>query len=663
MMNQWGSQMENDLISLWFNAIGRAANYQTMVYYAGSGISTYEFNFSGGYINQSDIKTFMVNDKTRERIDLTYTWVNSNTINLSQVVPVGWTVCIYRDTPKSMPLAKFVDGAIINANNLDRNAKQAVFAVSEMVDRFDSTVASVESALVQVYEANQKSDAAVATANSAAGRANTAITTANGAVTTANSASDRADKAINTANTAISTSEGAVQTANNAKAIADGLNAQIISANKTADEAKEIAQGIDAKATEALSKATAAVATANQAQATAEGIDAKATKAMQDAAEALLAVNVAKGLTDRVASLPGTTDIFWKGAHQFIGSIRIAKSGTVGNPVNFSTLATEEVTGGTRTSLSTRRADDPTGAFIEHTNTTTENTLRVNADLRVDPKYTLYVPGKVVAGNFQADSISSTGLVQTSYVMKSTGMHLAAPDRNMITFENAAGTIDGYLYKDKGGPVVLQHNTGSQLRFEQNGNLSFTGGPANCSVTGLHNLNFNAGPDGTRYDHWMRRAANPDQQDWNFGIGNLVLMTLRNKSVGGNEAYFQNDVRLDGALRAGRGITGDSIYANDGSKQSAFYADGNIQGNLWQGNLWDWLQNNVKNRAVMDVGRSGPMQHKLDGVWVWEAPDGHFLTGFAARPADGNIGYVTWVTRALMKYNDGVGWRQIGSLG
>lgn len=321
-----------DLVTEWFMEPSVRTNYRTMVYYKGAGQDTFEINFDGGFIYKEDVKAFSVKDDTRERKNHKVTFVNGSVsrVKLDSAIPKGWTVCIYRDTPKAKPLAQFTDGAIINEANLDRNAQQAMFAVSEMVDRFDSTVESVEAALQQVYEANKKADQAINTANGAKATADSAVRIANGAVTTANEAKQSAANANTTAN-------GAVKTANEAKSIAQGLDGQIKQANttannavtkadsaiKTANEAKATANGIDAKATKALNDSEQALKVAN-------GIDDKATQALTNSKEALDKANtalqsqgIAKELTDRVLGYPSSIDVNWKGRHNFKYSLGI----------------------------------------------------------------------------------------------------------------------------------------------------------------------------------------------------------------------------------------------------------------------------------------------------------------------------------------------------
>lgn len=299
-----GNTAVDNIVGEWFAAIGTKQNYRTMVYYAGSGGDTFEFNFDGGYINRSDIKAFMVKDDSRERFDLTLTFVGSNTVKTNRAVPAGWTILIYRDTPKAKPLAAFQDGAIINAVNLDRNANQAIFSVAEMVDRFDSTVTSVESALKDVYAANQKAEQAIRTANTAASQAADAAAKSGQAVVTANSANTKAESATVVA-------KAAAKDASEAKNIAEGIDGQVKEANKTANAALATAQGIDAKATQALKDSGRALSTANEANktansatVTANGVDGKATQAQRTANEALSVANEALGHT--TSHLPGT---------------------------------------------------------------------------------------------------------------------------------------------------------------------------------------------------------------------------------------------------------------------------------------------------------------------------------------------------------------------
>lgn len=285
-------ERKDGFVDQWFNAIGVKKNYKTMQYYAGDGNAarTFEINFDGGYIARSDIKAFAVKDDSRERVDYTLTFIGPNSIKLNAAVPVGWTVLLYRDTPKARPLAKFVDGAVISAYNLDRNAQQAVFAVAEMVDRFDSVVYDVEAALEQVYTANVNAKESLRVSAGALDQAQIAVRKSDAATATANSANTKAD--------------AAVKTANEAKTIASGIDAKATSAlakattaETNAAKALTTANGVDAKASTALTQSTAAVKTANEAKVKADAVDGKATEALSTANAASAKVNTALPLT------------------------------------------------------------------------------------------------------------------------------------------------------------------------------------------------------------------------------------------------------------------------------------------------------------------------------------------------------------------------------
>lgn len=145
-----------DSTVVWQQALPAASgNFNTMHTFDGDGNAdrTFEINFSGGYIKDEHVKAYMMPYGTADYEYLTLTFINESTVRLSAAVPVGWTVTIYRDTPKDVPLASFTDGALITAASLDRNAEQAIFGVAEMVDRFNATQESVDLSLDIANEA------------------------------------------------------------------------------------------------------------------------------------------------------------------------------------------------------------------------------------------------------------------------------------------------------------------------------------------------------------------------------------------------------------------------------------------------------------------------------------------------------------------------------
>lgn len=286
-----------DIEDQWFAEVARNGNFRTMQVWDGDGNPNrvFEINFEGGYINKADVKAFMVETLTQYRTDLGVVFTNGNTVTLSQAVPAGThKVTIYRDTPKGKPLAAFVDGAIINASNLDRNAKQAVFSVAEMVDRFDSVVEDATDALRTAYNALGLSQQAINVADAAKAQSVVAETKAQAAVDTANTADSKVDGAVSTANAAKVTAEGIDGKATQAQT--DAAAAVV-----TANAAKDTANAIDGKAQTALDKSTAAETKADSAVATANAVDAKATQALANAATANQ--NAANAVTTAAAAL------------------------------------------------------------------------------------------------------------------------------------------------------------------------------------------------------------------------------------------------------------------------------------------------------------------------------------------------------------------------
>ncbi len=181
------------------NLPSATGNFNTMHTFEGDGNPdrTFEINFSGGYISESHVKAYMMPYGTADYEYLDITFVNESTVRLSAHVPVGWVVTIYRDTPKDVPLASFTDGALITAASLDRNAEQAIFGVSEMVDRFTATQNNVELSLDIANEAKVQSQVAVGTANRAEAAAQAAIRVpASESVSPTPSAEQRAGKLL-----------------------------------------------------------------------------------------------------------------------------------------------------------------------------------------------------------------------------------------------------------------------------------------------------------------------------------------------------------------------------------------------------------------------------------------------------------------------------------
>jgi hypothetical protein len=103
---------------------------------------SWEISFDGGYLDKSHVKAITLDfDSNREEIS--FEWTNDNTIVINPPVSYGWRLILFRETPKDSPLADFNDGAIISEDNLDRNAKQAIFVAAEATDRGEGALAEL----------------------------------------------------------------------------------------------------------------------------------------------------------------------------------------------------------------------------------------------------------------------------------------------------------------------------------------------------------------------------------------------------------------------------------------------------------------------------------------------------------------------------------------
>lgn len=528
--------MAGTIIDQWFAAASVGENYKTMHVWDGDGNAArvFELNFQGGYINQADVKAFMVNKTTQARTDLTVRFTGTNTVTLSQAVPTTHQVTIYRDTNKTAPLAAFADGAIITALNLDRNAKQAVFAVAEMVDRFDSVTATAEDA--------------IATAYSALDKANTAITTANGAVTTANAAKTAAAGAVTDAKTAVTTANAATTTANAAKATAEGIDAKVNqavatanAANTTAGAANATANGIDAKATQAQSDAAKAKTDAATALSTANGVDSKATTALSNSQTALTksqqaldAVNASAGNFDKiwaaVSSVSGS-DVKWKGSHWFT-NIELSDN----------TPFIDFHYGRSAADFTHRIIADNANRLV------VSSALRVNGDLAT---------GKTLStdGNLIVNGAASVG--GKSSLAEVTTAKLTANGTSTIGAANpgSQGIFMGWNESGKNGEGNINVNRGGGI-----GGLTFRFVNANNSVQ-----------DG---------AVTFSQQGHISAGGNLSAPL--DLSIGRNGF-------VNGTLTCGALVSNNQVYAG-GSGGAQLASDGNVLGSQWGGWLGNWIR-------------------------------------------------------------------------
>lgn len=153
--------------------------------FTGDGTTTqWEFNFSGGYIDQSHVKVLVTDTLGNETVPA-YTWVGPNTISIVPAVASGSTLEVYRDTPKNLPLVGYTDGAIVSEKNLDTTAEQSVFVAAEVFDRFSDTSDLVVSAATAAVAAAEGAEALAASSELAATSSQDAALSAQASATSA----------------------------------------------------------------------------------------------------------------------------------------------------------------------------------------------------------------------------------------------------------------------------------------------------------------------------------------------------------------------------------------------------------------------------------------------------------------------------------------------
>lgn len=74
---------------------------------------------------------------------VTFTFVNSSTIQMDVAPANGAVVRVYRQTPLTAPLVDFTDGATLVAADLDTNAKQSIYTQQELSDSQEEGLANV----------------------------------------------------------------------------------------------------------------------------------------------------------------------------------------------------------------------------------------------------------------------------------------------------------------------------------------------------------------------------------------------------------------------------------------------------------------------------------------------------------------------------------------
>lgn len=179
--------------------------------FPGDGVTTqFEFAFSGGYMAKADVKAYIENQTTFARTAVTVTeamFVNATTLALGVSAPVGSSMVIYRDTPKTGPLVDFVGGSRITESNLDKVAKQSVFIGAEVTDA--TNVDAIANIGLSAGAAAASASAALVSQNAASASAADALTSKNAAATSATNAANSATGASNSAAAALASQTAA----------------------------------------------------------------------------------------------------------------------------------------------------------------------------------------------------------------------------------------------------------------------------------------------------------------------------------------------------------------------------------------------------------------------------------------------------------------------
>lgn len=293
--------------------------------FPGDGMTTqYEISFVGGYLDRAHVKAYV------EGSDLVQTPVTLNpgnfigqyTIGGLTPVPVGSTLVIYRDTPKT-PIVDFVNGSRFTESNLDTATRQGSFIAAEGADAVspaglagvtqqiadfsgaagvardqavsakNTVVAASDSASLSASNANDSALSAAADAASALSNKNLSVTAASNAATSSTQAQgfrDTASTHATNAGNSATAAAGSATTASNAQAaVALSASNAAASAAAAASTAQQVADNTasalaskNAAAASALSAATSATQSANSA--TAAGTAKTAAETARDSA-------------------------------------------------------------------------------------------------------------------------------------------------------------------------------------------------------------------------------------------------------------------------------------------------------------------------------------------------------------------------------------------
>jgi len=91
------------------------------------------FTFSFAYIEASHVAVYV------DGVVVPFTWINSNTVEVTTAPTAGATVIIRRETPKQR-LVDFQNASMLNEATLDRDSNQSMFVAQEAFDALDNLI-------------------------------------------------------------------------------------------------------------------------------------------------------------------------------------------------------------------------------------------------------------------------------------------------------------------------------------------------------------------------------------------------------------------------------------------------------------------------------------------------------------------------------------------
>ena len=119
--------------------------YATEYYPLDGSTIDFEFNFAGGYISQDYVLAFYrTPDRVETQLPPEYIeWIGPNQVRIADAATHDQDdiLILRRDTPKDLPLVTYSNNAVLNETSLNKNTKQAIHAVAEMVDLFADMIA------------------------------------------------------------------------------------------------------------------------------------------------------------------------------------------------------------------------------------------------------------------------------------------------------------------------------------------------------------------------------------------------------------------------------------------------------------------------------------------------------------------------------------------